>query len=108
MDADTVLRIKPALTQYLHEFDGCFGRITARQHLDTYVQGQLGDQLAGARLAKVDDQVTACDFFGHQLVEGFLGSVNVQRCLSAFGDEADFGHQVLHQLPGAFTGVMIT
>jgi len=43
MDADTVLRIKPALTQYLHEFDGCFGRITARQHLDRYVQGQLGD-----------------------------------------------------------------
>jgi hypothetical protein len=30
MDADTVLRIKPDLTQYLHEFDGCFGRITAR------------------------------------------------------------------------------
>lgn len=23
MDADTILRIKPALTQYLHEFDGC-------------------------------------------------------------------------------------
>ena len=43
MDADTILRIKPALTQYLHEFDGCFGRITARQHLDTYVQGQLSD-----------------------------------------------------------------
>jgi SRSO17 transposase len=45
MDADTILRIKPALTRYLHEFDGCFGRITARQHLDTYVQGQLGDLL---------------------------------------------------------------
>jgi len=45
MDADTILRIKPALTQYLHEFDGCFGRITARRHLDTYVQGQLGDQI---------------------------------------------------------------
>jgi SRSO17 transposase len=45
MDAETILRIKPALTQYLHEFDGCFGRITARQHLNTYVQGQLGDQL---------------------------------------------------------------
>jgi len=45
MDAETILRIKPALTQYLHEFDGCFGRITARQHLDTYVQGQLGDQV---------------------------------------------------------------
>ncbi|MCJ7544578.1 MAG: IS701 family transposase [Phycisphaerae bacterium] len=43
MDADTVLKIKPALTQYLHEFDGCFGRVTARQHLDTYVLGQLGE-----------------------------------------------------------------
>lgn len=43
MDADTILRIKPALTQYLHKFDSCFGRVTARQHLDTYVQGQLGN-----------------------------------------------------------------
>lgn len=43
MDADTILKVKAALTRYLHEFDGCFGRITARQHLDTYVQGQLGD-----------------------------------------------------------------
>jgi len=43
MDTDTILRIKPGLTQYLHKFDGCFGRITARRHLDTYVQGQLGD-----------------------------------------------------------------
>lgn len=42
MDADTILKIKPALTRYLHEFDGCFGRVTARRHLDTYVQGQLG------------------------------------------------------------------
>jgi len=43
MDADTVLELKPALTQYLHEFDDCFGRVTARRHLDTYVLGQLGD-----------------------------------------------------------------
>jgi len=41
MNAETVLRIKPALTEYLHEFDGCFGRVS-RRHLDTYVQGQLG------------------------------------------------------------------
>ena len=41
MDAETILRIKPALTRYLHEFDGCFGRCTTRRHLDTYVQGQL-------------------------------------------------------------------
>jgi SRSO17 transposase len=43
MEANTVLSIKPALTRYLHEFDGCFGRITTRHHLDTYVAGQLGD-----------------------------------------------------------------
>ena len=43
MDADTILRIKPALTEYLHKFDGCFGRITARRHLDTYIRGQLSD-----------------------------------------------------------------
>jgi SRSO17 transposase len=43
MDAETVLRIKPALTEYLHIFDGCMGRRTNRQHLNTYVAGQLGD-----------------------------------------------------------------
>jgi len=29
------------LTEYLHEFDGGFGRVS-RRHLDTYVRGQLG------------------------------------------------------------------
>lgn len=43
MDAATILRIKPALTQYLHEFDGCMGRVTNRWHLQTYVAGQLSD-----------------------------------------------------------------
>jgi SRSO17 transposase len=43
MDADTILRIRPMLTEYLHEFDGCMGRITNRAHLQTYVSGQLGD-----------------------------------------------------------------
>lgn len=42
MDADTILKLKPALTRFLHEFDPCFGRITARRHLDTYLMGQLG------------------------------------------------------------------
>ena len=42
MEADWILRIKPSLTQFLHTFDGCFGRVTARRHLDTYVAGQLG------------------------------------------------------------------
>ena len=43
MDADTILRIRPMLTAYLHEFDGCMGRVTNRPHLQTYVSGQLGD-----------------------------------------------------------------
>ena len=43
MDAETILRIKPALTQYLHEFDGCMGRVTNRRHLRSYVAGQLSD-----------------------------------------------------------------
>ena len=42
MDADTILKLKPELTRFLHQFDPCFGRITARRHLDTYVWGQLG------------------------------------------------------------------
>lgn len=43
MDAATILRIRPALTEYLHEFDGCMGRVTNRFHLQTYVSGQLSD-----------------------------------------------------------------
>ena len=43
MDAETILRIKPRLTQFLHEFDGCLGRVTHRRHLETYVAGQLRD-----------------------------------------------------------------
>lgn len=43
MDADTILRIKPTLTAFLHEFDDCFGRCQTRGHLATYVQGQLSD-----------------------------------------------------------------
>lgn len=43
MDAETILRIRPRLTEYLHEFDGCLGRVTNRGHLATYVSGQLSD-----------------------------------------------------------------
>ena len=43
MDADTILRIKPELTRFLHQFDDCFGRVSTRQYLDLYVQGQLSD-----------------------------------------------------------------
>lgn len=42
MDATTILEIKPALTRYLHQFDDCFARSQTREHLHTYVQGQLG------------------------------------------------------------------
>ena len=43
MDAQTITMIRPALTEYLHEFDDCMGRVTNRFHLHTYVSGQLGD-----------------------------------------------------------------
>jgi len=43
MDADTILRIKPELTRFLHQFDDCFGRISTRRYLDLYVEGQLSD-----------------------------------------------------------------
>lgn len=43
MDAQTILRIKPSLTRYLHEFDDCFGRSQTRGHMATYVQGQFSD-----------------------------------------------------------------
>jgi SRSO17 transposase len=43
MDANTILRMKPELTEYLHEFDAFMGRVTNRGHLATYVAGQLSD-----------------------------------------------------------------
>lgn len=43
MDANTIMMIRPALTDYLHEYDDCMGRVTNRSHLQTYVTGQLGD-----------------------------------------------------------------
>jgi SRSO17 transposase len=43
MDADTIMRIKPELTAFLHQFDDCFGRVTTRRYLDLYVEGQLSD-----------------------------------------------------------------
>jgi len=42
MDAATILEIKPTLTGFLREFDGCFGRRTTRRYLDIYVAGQVG------------------------------------------------------------------
>jgi len=43
MDAKTIMRIKPELTRFLHQFDDCFSRITTRRYLDLYVEGQLSD-----------------------------------------------------------------
>jgi SRSO17 transposase len=43
MDADTILSIRPALTEYLRGFDACMGRLPNRRHLDTYVSGQLSN-----------------------------------------------------------------
>jgi len=43
MDARTILEIRPALTAYLVEFDGCFASVSSRPHLATYVCGQLSD-----------------------------------------------------------------
>lgn len=43
MDAKTIMKIKPELTRFLHQFDDCFGRITTRRYLDIYVEGQLSD-----------------------------------------------------------------
>ena len=43
MDAQTIMMIRPALTEYLHEFDDCLGRVTNRSHLATYVCGQMSD-----------------------------------------------------------------
>jgi len=42
MDAKTILKLKPELTHFLHQFDGFFGRVTTRRYLDLYVEGQLG------------------------------------------------------------------
>ncbi len=43
MDADTILGIRPALTEYLREFEPCMGHKPNRKHLETYVYGQLSD-----------------------------------------------------------------
>ncbi len=43
MDAETVMEIRPVLTTYLHEFEGCFANVRSQRHLETYVAGQLSD-----------------------------------------------------------------
>ena len=43
MDASTIMKLKPELTRFLHQFDHRFGRVTTRRYLDLYVEGQLSD-----------------------------------------------------------------
>lgn len=43
MDAATILEIRPALSAFLREFDGCFGQVRTREYLGVYVAGQLSD-----------------------------------------------------------------
>jgi len=43
MDARKIEALGPALGDYLEEFGDCFGRVEPREHLRTYVEGQLSD-----------------------------------------------------------------
>jgi SRSO17 transposase len=43
MDAKQIRKLKPMLTRYLKHFDDCFSRRDCREHLSTYVEGQLSD-----------------------------------------------------------------
>ena len=59
MDAATILELKPALTTFLHAFDGCFGRRTTRRYLDLYVAGQLSE-LDRKRVEPMADALPLC------------------------------------------------
>jgi SRSO17 transposase len=43
MDVQQIKEIGPQLERFLREFDDCFGRSEPREHLRTYVQGQLSN-----------------------------------------------------------------
>jgi SRSO17 transposase len=43
MDAAEIRSLQPQLRKYLKQFDACFARCDTRQHLRTYVDGQLSD-----------------------------------------------------------------
>jgi SRSO17 transposase len=68
MDADTIMRIRPELTRFLHQFDDCFGRVSTRRYLDLYVEGQLSD------LQRKSVELMA-DYFGEppRNLQQFLG-----------------------------------
>lgn len=42
MEAQELRRLRPALRRFARKFDGCFSRQATRQHLRTYMSGQLG------------------------------------------------------------------
>ena len=41
MDVETIQKIRPSLTRYLAEFNGCFVKSASQRHMQTYVTGQL-------------------------------------------------------------------
>jgi SRSO17 transposase len=43
MDAAEIRSLQPRLRKFLRQFDDCFARRDTRQHLRTYVDGQLSD-----------------------------------------------------------------
>jgi SRSO17 transposase len=43
MDAEQIRCLKPELTRYFQQFDGCFARQDSRAHLPAYVEGQLSN-----------------------------------------------------------------
>lgn len=43
MDANEIAGLESKLVDFLNEFDDCFGRSEPREHLRTYVSGQLSD-----------------------------------------------------------------
>ena len=43
MDADEIRQLRPMLSRFLKQFNGCFLRRETRAHLPVYVEGQLSD-----------------------------------------------------------------
>lgn len=83
MDADTVQLIGPQLTRFLGQFDRCFGRCTARQHLETHFAGQLGP-LERKSVEPMDD-------------DAGVPSRNLQHFLSLFRSDESLMRDTLQQ-----------
>jgi len=63
--------------------------------------------LAGSRLAEVDDKVSFSDFVGKVLVSCFRRCLNIDGAGRSLWNEAGFGHYVLDELPGALTSIVV-